>query len=174
MIPCPGVEGAPPGGKHRMSCLGVGGPPGETSPTGVHGLQSLEQCLLERPGRADLGSSRDLHGSRGLLSPHGPADKGMMFLGGNRAETWPSTLRQEQESQSLGRKFSPQHLPPPTPSVGDLPTSRHVSRPGTQPQTRLCPLCPFPSLLPCQLPGGADQGQVLVASDPGPAQSESH
>lgn len=56
--------------------------------------------------------------------------------------------------------------------VISLPSCHVRSRPGAQPQTRLCPLCPFPSLLLCQLTlGELAKGRdlVLVVSGPGPS-----
>ena len=56
------------------------------------------------------------------------------------------------------------------------PPSRHVgSRPGAQPQTCLCLLCPFPSLLSCQLTlGEPTKDRSWWSLTRGPAQSESH
>ena len=140
----------------------------ETHPL-VSMVCSLWNNVSERLGRPTSAARAFSMEAGASLASHGPTGKGMMFLGGNSGgDTAPST--QDKNRRAVWAECTlPQHLHPPTPSVGDLPAlpSRGVQarRPATDP--------PMPTLslsILASLPadsGGADQGQVLVVSDPG-------
>lgn len=150
------------------------GPPGETHPL-VSMACSRWNSVSERLGRptsAARGISMEAGAS---LASHGPADKGMMFLGGNSGgDMAPST--QDKSRRAVWAECTlPQHLHPPTPSVGDLPTlpsrvvqARHPATDPPMPTLSLSVLAPLPAL------GELTKDRSWWPLTRGPAQSESH